>query len=710
MEKFSFYEGDITKPIPTKTITIPKAIEIIKSKKYAEQINIIRKEPDKQKRKKLKEALVSFTFGGEFKRRSIEGLEKASGLLSLDIDDIERLEELKKKLFNDEYTHLCFNSPGGKGLKLIVRIPRVENDEEYKVYWKAVSNHYNIKENDAAAKDISRACYISQDENLFYNPDSKQFPKIIVEHTEDVQEHKNTTKEFLEEEILPKLKPEIKELISNPEEHRYTSRSERDIAIIDHLLLRGYREYVRSIFDFFPIGDKYHEHPSPEHYINTQIKASCGYTGAKDQEYSGLLEEITTTPKNVLKNKASEFVSKIKLIESDIARNQLISDYCKKTGANPRDIKNELIKIIPKKAKSLSSILKTKPKKKKFWMDNLIPKEQLIVVAGNPENFKTQFVIAHTIAQLTNTKMGNHHVSEDIPKTFSYCLEMSEHQYNNAARCFLRGSGINLNNIGKVFDNVVRQETFSFDYARELRETEDYDIVTIDSFRRILNGKEEDSTVTNALYNNFLGKLKQAKKTIILVSHVRKTDVYSQLESDDSTLLQLIRGSSDIGAQLDSAFILWKSDNIISENLMEFVICFRRAKNRDGLNIPKATLLKIKSEIDEDGLPFKTWFEPFDIKCVKLGKLKEVIAVKDFLDKRCETGDGEEFRISPTTLANSYSRFEKTKGYSLSIKRKELGEILNDLEFPIVKVNFERNGSKTTKMIRQGIRLKGDAE
>jgi len=171
--EFSLFEGGIKNTIPTKDITLQEFLSIIKrDNPLLEQI---RSEPDKDKRNKLKENLSYVTFGGVFSSRANNNLIKSSGFACLDIDGVENLEELRQKVISDKFSHCVFISPSGNGFKLLVKIPEVQNDSEYKQYWNAIAQYYNFEENDESTKDISRACYLSFDKEPFFNQNSEVF-------------------------------------------------------------------------------------------------------------------------------------------------------------------------------------------------------------------------------------------------------------------------------------------------------------------------------------------------------------------------------------------------------------------------------------------------------------------------------------------------------------------------------------------------------
>jgi len=121
------------------------------------------------------------TFSGTFSKRNDQGLIQHSGLLTLDIDHVADLSELKKTLLADTFikTKLLFISPLGDGLKWIVSIDLLEATHQQwfasvAAYLKAT---YRL-EVDKSGKDISRACFLPHDPEVYINPDYIQISRI----------------------------------------------------------------------------------------------------------------------------------------------------------------------------------------------------------------------------------------------------------------------------------------------------------------------------------------------------------------------------------------------------------------------------------------------------------------------------------------------------------------------------------------------------
>ena len=161
---------------PIKDTSVLKVLDFIKQEKLKESIASIRIEKDKANRNELKSKLQYVTFGGTFTSRANSNLKNHSGLACLDFDNVDDLDELKEAINTDNFTFSSFVSPSGDGLKVLVKIPPVGNNEDYQDYYIELINHYKkYHDLDSGTKDIARACYLSCDKDLYINNDSELF-------------------------------------------------------------------------------------------------------------------------------------------------------------------------------------------------------------------------------------------------------------------------------------------------------------------------------------------------------------------------------------------------------------------------------------------------------------------------------------------------------------------------------------------------------
>lgn len=173
------YYSNCQKPEEQKTISIQEVIDLIASDKFKDHTDYLRNESSEVKRREYKQKnLPAITFGGTFKYRTKDKLQKHSGFACLDIDDYNiDINDMKNKLSGDEYVYCVFTSPSG-GIKIIVKIPIVENDEEYKIVFEQIVKHYQKynPKNDTTSKDISRLCFLSYDPSIYVNSKANIFP------------------------------------------------------------------------------------------------------------------------------------------------------------------------------------------------------------------------------------------------------------------------------------------------------------------------------------------------------------------------------------------------------------------------------------------------------------------------------------------------------------------------------------------------------
>lgn len=172
--KFSFFMHPIQNVFPAFTVDLRKIHEMIRSDRYKKQTIKLRSFQDKNQARNYKAFHFNYaTFSGIFEKRSNDAIKQHSGLLTLDIDHVSNLEEIKQLLLKDAFleTELLFTSPSGDGLKWIISIDLKK--ETHENYFQAIRNYlkytYQI-EVDKSGKDVARACFIPHDPEVFINP------------------------------------------------------------------------------------------------------------------------------------------------------------------------------------------------------------------------------------------------------------------------------------------------------------------------------------------------------------------------------------------------------------------------------------------------------------------------------------------------------------------------------------------------------------
>ena len=158
------------------TTSLDDILQRIKDKtfnKYLEFIDKLRLLPNQEEKQKLKDKLPLICFSGTFSKRTDKDCIQHSGLICLDFDN-ESFDTIMKK---PEFIHAAFKSPTGTGVKVIVRIPA--NIKDHPDYYLSLADYFGLDSIDPKCKNISRGCYLSYDPNLYYNPNSPIFYKLL---------------------------------------------------------------------------------------------------------------------------------------------------------------------------------------------------------------------------------------------------------------------------------------------------------------------------------------------------------------------------------------------------------------------------------------------------------------------------------------------------------------------------------------------------
>lgn len=172
--QFSYFPAPISNITPGPVVNpwlIYRGIKSPKWKYITQELRLV-KGPEHQRKYKAK-YFNYITPSGIFSKRSDKCLVKHSGLIVLDFDHIINLSELKTNLLNDPYfeTQLMFVSPSGTGLKWIVDIDLKQYS--HLDWFNSIASYIKMKyslEVDKSGKDVSRACFLPWDPDVYINP------------------------------------------------------------------------------------------------------------------------------------------------------------------------------------------------------------------------------------------------------------------------------------------------------------------------------------------------------------------------------------------------------------------------------------------------------------------------------------------------------------------------------------------------------------
>ncbi len=171
---FSFFNKPVRNTIPSKTLNLLDVYKLIKGNNYKLVTDKLRAISNKVEARTFKASNFDYvTFSGTFSKREDKALIKHSGLITIDFDHNPNIEQLKADLLKDDYfeTELLFVSPSGDGLKWIISIDisQFSHAEYFEGLQGYISQTYNLQI-DKSGSDISRACFLGYDSNIFINP------------------------------------------------------------------------------------------------------------------------------------------------------------------------------------------------------------------------------------------------------------------------------------------------------------------------------------------------------------------------------------------------------------------------------------------------------------------------------------------------------------------------------------------------------------
>jgi len=179
---------------PEMETSVLSFLNSVKHGTWQRLISPINAEPDKKKRKQLKENTLPYvTLSGEFTKRvhnkKESGLVAHSGFLCLDVDDSTDLGRDWQNVTKDRFTFGAFRSASGLGLAVVVKIDPSKHLDSYLNLESYYLENYQIIL-DKSCKDITRPRFVSYDPQTFINEKAPVF-KSVAKKKETVRKLPN---------------------------------------------------------------------------------------------------------------------------------------------------------------------------------------------------------------------------------------------------------------------------------------------------------------------------------------------------------------------------------------------------------------------------------------------------------------------------------------------------------------------------------------
>jgi len=171
---------------------VEEILERIKNGASRDLVKSIRLESNKSERQELKKHLPAICFSGKFTKRNDSSLLEHSGLICLDFDGYTKKKDLlgaKQGFSENNYVYSVFLSPSGNGLKVLVKIPK--DEENHTNYFNSLKTYFNSEYFDKTCKNVSRVCYESYDPLIHINEKASTWDKIEEPEYKEVVRHRD---------------------------------------------------------------------------------------------------------------------------------------------------------------------------------------------------------------------------------------------------------------------------------------------------------------------------------------------------------------------------------------------------------------------------------------------------------------------------------------------------------------------------------------
>lgn len=250
----------IKETIPSQSIPLDIFLDYIQRGHWQDDVLRIRVIKDKEARQEAKKTVPYVTLSGEFSERNVGGLIRHSGFIAIDLDNLEDPEDTKSFLCIDPHVYACFTSISNTGLCVIFRINPEKHLESFLGLQQYLAETYG-QVVDVTGKDVSRARYVSWDQDLYLNTDAAKFTRYLK----------------------PEKPTPVKEIV-------FVQSDFDDIVqqICDRKvdITGGYREWLKVCF---AIADKFGEHGRSYFHAISQFSKTY-LVGIADKQYTNCLK------------------------------------------------------------------------------------------------------------------------------------------------------------------------------------------------------------------------------------------------------------------------------------------------------------------------------------------------------------------------------------------------------------------------------------
>lgn len=182
-----------------KVVKIESVLDGIKNGRWKDKVESIRTTTDNEELRTLKMGLPCVCYAGEFtipveitkdgrthfSCRTDQSLSKHSGIVPIDIDNIDNVDDIFEKLKEDQFIYALWRSSSGRGIHGLIRIG---DGNKHRHHYQALIQKYHFL--DTTARNESRILFVSYDPDIYVNPKSSIFYDIAYEEEDIDKERK----------------------------------------------------------------------------------------------------------------------------------------------------------------------------------------------------------------------------------------------------------------------------------------------------------------------------------------------------------------------------------------------------------------------------------------------------------------------------------------------------------------------------------------
>jgi len=336
------------------------------------------------------------------------------------------------------------------------------------------------------------------------------------------------------------------------------------------------------------------------------------------KENIDLIDKLLHINKIELLFNLENYLNEIKTIINPDVQEFLIGIIASNIYQKKSDLKNRMTKQIKKESINIFTLKDKIREPVKWYIEKFLPENTGLLIGAKPGKKKSLLTLAACLSLKMNAKYLNEfNVFKPETKILYYDLENGEEIVKERFDYLIKD--IQERSMTKPDDNFHLLYTFDkHNLTKEFEMASKFDIIVLDSYRRVLKGEENNSEVTDNFFNDFFKPLRDLRKTIVIIHHFKKGRLEDYEDTD--ALMDIFRGSSDVSAQFELIYgLLSNNERSSVDGKMEISDLFIKCvKNRRGLPIKNFTVEVTKNDNQEKTLfkfmGNKKFLSPADIK------------------------------------------------------------------------------------------------